>query len=172
MSDDRFSWAPFGPSPAEDQETLPPLPPLAPFDTEEPEASVPPPPPSVPPPPVADDQSLDDLRWLEAQEAPAPPSPPARTNVSDGWSDPPAIVPAKPPRKARPKTDAGQAMVWGILGLTLCPVLIPSIAAINMGTKAKRNKRSDQGAAQAAIIMGWIGVAIWALAILVVVSAA
>ena len=61
-------------------------------------------------------------------------------------------------------SNATTAMVLGIVGLMFFPV-IPSIIAIVLGTKAKREIRATgqggQGMATAGQVMGWIALSFW-----------
>ena len=67
------------------------------------------------------------------------------------------------------------ALVSGILGLTLCPILIPSIAAVVLGYSARNEidasggRIGNRGLAIAGIILGWIGIAFFVLGILLVI---
>jgi hypothetical protein len=68
--------------------------------------------------------------------------------------------------------DAGAALLWGILGLTMCPFLVPSIMAVVYGNRAKRvssglnapNTRGSVG-----IALGWLGIILWGLFLLLIV---
>lgn len=67
------------------------------------------------------------------------------------------------------------ALVLGIAGLVLCP-LIPSIIAIILGNQSRTRIAADpylegEGMARAGVILGWIGVAIGALGIVFAVVA-
>lgn len=72
--------------------------------------------------------------------------------------------------------EAGQALLWGILGLTFCPFLLPSIMAVVYGNRAQRattglagrHSRGSWG-----IALGWIGIILWAVfAVLIAIGAA
>jgi hypothetical protein len=69
--------------------------------------------------------------------------------------------------------NAVASLVLGIAGLVIFPV-IPSILAIVLGRSAKRDIRerpglSGEGLATAGIVLGWIGVALIALAVVLFV---
>jgi hypothetical protein len=69
--------------------------------------------------------------------------------------------------------NAIASLVLGIAGLVLFP-LVPSILAIVLGRSAKRDIRQrpglgGEGLATAGIVLGWVGVALIALAIVLFV---
>jgi hypothetical protein len=77
---------------------------------------------------------------------------------------------------AEPGTrEAGQSLLWGIIGVTVCPLLVPSIMAIVYGNQARAKSvglggQSTKGAWGRAL--GWIGVGFWALvAVLAIIGA-
>ncbi len=171
---ERFSWAPFGPSEGDD---LPPLPPLAPLEGEEPSTAAPElrwPQPDLAP---------DALPFEVQQELPLPPAPAPAPSASvallESTAPPPpgGIAPDKRPRpQVRGAGDATAAFIWGLLGLTFCPVLIPSIIAVRKGAQAKAAggglAQQNIGLAKAGTVMGWIGIAIWTLVIVVAIGSA
>jgi hypothetical protein len=69
--------------------------------------------------------------------------------------------------------NAIASLVLGIAGLVIFP-LVPSILAIVLGRSAKRDIRQrpgleGEGLATAGIVLGWVGVALIALAVVLVV---
>jgi hypothetical protein len=77
---------------------------------------------------------------------------------------------------APPRTpgQAYAALILGIVGLVVCP-LLPSIAAVVFGhlSKGEIDRAGGQlggrGIAMTGLILGWIGVAFWALIFLVAI---
>ncbi|MDA8435169.1 MAG: DUF4190 domain-containing protein [Actinomycetales bacterium] len=129
-----------------------------------PEGSTPPPPPpqygTPPPPPPA--------YGTPPPPPPAygtpPPPPPGYGAAQPSYGYPAAY--------ASPENGQGTtALVTGILGLLCCGLL--SIVAIVTGrrgmTLADSGRATNRGAAQAGMILGWIGVALWAFGLIVVV---
>lgn len=88
-----------------------------------------------------------------------------------------------PAPRARPAAGARRtegtavaSLVLGIAGFIICP-LIPSILAIVFGNQAQRKIGQDpslegDGMAKAGVILGWIGVGLAALGILIVILVA
>jgi Domain of unknown function (DUF4190) len=112
-----------------------------------------PPAPAAPPPP-----SGPDLGWPAPAGRPDPPPPPA-----------PPPFPDRPPLRTPPGATA--SLVLGILGLFVCPVIC-SVAAIALGTNAKRQidnnpRYSGRGTAQSGVVLGWIGVAVFGIFVIV-----
>lgn len=78
---------------------------------------------------------------------------------------------------ARPRRTEGTAvtaLVLGILGIIACPLLL-SIPAIILGNQAKSKIRSDpsldgEGMANAGVILGWVGVGIGALGLILILA--
>ncbi len=67
------------------------------------------------------------------------------------------------------------ALVLGIIGMTVFP-LVPSVLALVFGSRARAEIRADptvagEGLATAGVILGWIGVAFFALGLLVFILA-
>ena len=96
---------------------------------------------------------------------PPPPPPPA-------YTAPPAYGGA-PMAYAAPQNGQGTtALVTGILGLLCCGIL--SIVAIITGRKgmqlADSGQATNRGSAQAGMILGWIGVALWVVGLIVAVT--
>ena len=124
------------------------------------EGSTPPPPPpqyGTPPPPPP------------AYGTPPPPPPGYGTPPGYGAAQPSYGYPAA---YASPENGQGTtALVTGILGLLCCGLL--SIVAIVTGRRgmalADSGRATNRGAAQAGMILGWIGVALWAFGLIVVV---
>jgi hypothetical protein len=78
-------------------------------------------------------------------------------------------------RERRTSGAAIASLVLGIVGITAFP-LIPSILALVFGSRAREEIRanpdlSGEGLATAGVILGWIGVAFFALGLLVFVLA-
>jgi hypothetical protein len=164
------SWAPFGPSgEGEDGKDKPlwsgedPAPPARP----EPESA------AAEPEPEPEPEK-------PAYEPPTPPPFPAQPTVTPGdplvgratpppraepdWPPPP---PSQPPERGPLKTptNATLSLVFGVLGLLVCPVIL-SVAAIGTGMSAKRQidanpRYSGRGVAQTGIVLGAVGLAIW-----------
>lgn len=71
----------------------------------------------------------------------------------------------------RTEGRAVAALILGILGIISCPLIL-SVPAIIVGNQAQQKIREDpslegEGLARAGVIMGWVGVGIAALGILV-----
>jgi hypothetical protein len=113
---------------------------------------------------------------------PAPPPPAAQPPVPPPPAAYPPAVPAPgappPPAYGAPAGYAGAApqnsqgtiaLVTGILGLLCCGIL--SIVAIITGRKgvalADQGLATNRGSAQAGMILGWIGVALWVVGVVV-----
>jgi hypothetical protein len=142
---------PFAPPPEGGSVPLPPVPPPPPPPFSGTPAAPPPPPaPSYgsPPPP--------------AYGTPSPPPPAYGTPAPYGA--PGYGTPTYGQAYAAPENGQGTtALVTGILGLLCCGLL--SIVAIVTGRKgmalADSGRASNRGSAQAGMILGWIGVALW-----------
>lgn len=83
---------------------------------------------------------------------------------------------ARPAAGRRTEGTAVASLVLGIAGFIICP-LIPSILAIVFGNQAQGKIRQDpslegDGMAKAGVILGWIGVGLAALGILIVILVA
>ena len=121
-----------------------------------PEGSAPPPPPpgyGTPPPPPP------------AYGTPSPPPPPPGYGVAQPSYGYPASY-------ASPENGQGTtALVTGILGLLCCGLL--SIVAIVTGRRgmalADAGRATNRGSAQAGMILGWIGVALWGFGVVVAI---
>lgn len=99
---------------------------------------------------------------------PPPPPPPA-----PAYGAPPAAPAYGTPQPAyaaaAPENGPGTtALVTGILGLFCCGIL--AIVAIIQGKKgmalADQGLATNRGSAQAGMILGWVGVALWAVSII------
>jgi hypothetical protein len=194
LSDDEGSWAPFGPSGDDDPpSTTPPKLVPAPDPTPAPESAPAPapeeesppsepPPPELPPaaafePPVA--QPLPSLPGLDAPalgwpdpDPPAAPPPPAADVPPVGTWPPPGPPAFGTPAKVA--SNATASLVLGVVGLVFCPI-IASIAAISLGTSAKKEIRENpglggEGMASWGIGLGIVGLA-WGVLILVLIAA-
>ncbi len=83
-------------------------------------------------------------------------------------------IPTLPPMAAPASSGRATAsLVLGICGLTFCPIIC-SILAIIFGALAKReiNERPGMGGwgqAQAGLILGIVGIALWVIGILLLV---
>jgi hypothetical protein len=92
------------------------------------------------------------------------------------WQQQPGAGPV-PGWVAPPRTPglAIAALILGIVGLVVCP-LVPSIAAVVCGHMAKGEidraggQLGGRGIAMTGLILGWIGVAFWALIFLLIVA--
>jgi hypothetical protein len=78
-------------------------------------------------------------------------------------------------RERRTSGAAIASLVLGVIGITAFP-LIPSVLALVFGSRARAEIRanpdvSGEGLATAGVILGWIGVAFFALGLLVVLLA-
>jgi hypothetical protein len=164
------SWAPFGPSSDDEgeekkdqplwsgEDPAPPQPEPTEAEAEpEPEPAPPAYEPPTPPP-------------FESQPAMTPGDPlVGRATPPPGdleWP-PPAPPPSAYPEPGARKTPANAtlSLVFGILGLLVCPVIL-SVAAIGTGMSAKRQIAGDprltgRGVAQTGIVLGAIGLAVW-----------
>jgi hypothetical protein len=114
----------------------------------------------------------------EAPAEPQPQQPPQQQwQQAPQWQQQPGAGPV-PGWVAPPRTpgQAYAALILGIVGLVVCP-LLPSIAAVVFGhiSKGEIDRAGGQlggrGIAMTGLILGWIGVAFWALIFLVVVAA-
>ena len=117
----------------------------------------------------------------EASEPPGelPPLPEGAQPVGEtAVSDPPPLPPTPPPRPAAapaaPPTSgmAIASLLLGIGGLTVIPI-IGSVLALILGYMARNDIRershevSGEGLATAGIVLGWIGIGLMVLGILV-----
>lgn len=96
------------------------------------------------------------------------PAPPAPEQPGSQWGQP-ANVPPTPKRGTN--GNAVASLVLGIIGLPiLCPLIVPSIIALVLGYRGRRQVKETGeeggGMATAGIVMGWIGVVIAPLIIL------
>ena len=91
--------------------------------------------------------------------------------AADWQSRPPDHAP--PPGPQQTNSKAITALVLGILGVVLCPLVI-SIPAIIVGNQARaeinQTGAGGAGLATAGIVLGWIGVGLAALGILVLLG--
>lgn len=82
----------------------------------------------------------------------------------------PQYPPPYPPPAAQTSTSAVIGLIASILGIVGILPLIGSIVGIIAGNSAKNDIRSrpgqvtGEGLAQASVIVGWIGLALWGLA--------
>ncbi|MEA2167849.1 MAG: hypothetical protein QOF76_1149 [Solirubrobacteraceae bacterium] len=184
--------APLPPHPDDEEKAVPPA------------ASVPPPeavvqsePDPLPfeasePPPLQDAPATD-LGWSAPQPSTPPPTrvtPPTSTgavpnlgslDVSDfgALAQNASTAVSREIREqleAPGSKEAGQAFLWGILGVTVCPFLVPSIMAVVYGNRAKMASRGLGGQHHPrgtwGLVLGWIGIGFWMLvAVLAVVGA-
>jgi len=110
----------------------------------------------------------------DAQASPEPPQ--QQWQQAPQWQQRPGAQPV-PGWVAPPRTpgQAYAALILGIVGLVVCP-LLPSIAAVVFGhiSKGEIDRAGGQlggrGIAMTGLILGWIGVAFWALIFLVIVA--
>lgn len=142
MTPDGGSWAPFGPGDGDDDERPRDDPP----QDEERHYEPPAPPPATP------------LAWPAASAEPEPepaPPPPAPVPPVHQWNGP---APAPYGTSvARTSGNATAALVLGIVGIFMCP-LVASIPAIALGGSAKREIQANPG-------MGGWGMATWGVAL-------
>ncbi|MGD9956572.1 MAG: DUF4190 domain-containing protein [Candidatus Nanopelagicales bacterium] len=126
---------PFAPPPADGSGGIPGIP-----------GDTPPPPPPAP-----------------AYGTPPPPPPAVPAYGAPAYGAPQPAYAAAAPQNGPGTT----ALVTGILGLLCCGIL--AIVAIIQGRKgialADQGLATNRGSAQAGMILGWIGVALWALSI-------
>lgn len=151
MSTDGGSWSPFGPSGGDDDEDDPP--------------------------------PASELNWPDPAPAPEPFMPPVAPPTPAPVPVPPPVShwPGTPPQAygtpTRLASNATASLVLGIVGLVMCP-LIASVPAIILGRNAKREIRAHphelSGESQATwgIALGWIGVVLSLLGILIFLLAA
>jgi hypothetical protein len=117
--------------------------------------------PASTPPPGAPDQG--ETRW----GAPAPPPAPGQ----------PTFYPAAQAQGSEGLGKATTAMVLGILGLLVCPVIL-SVLALVFGYDARKTidnsggRYNNRGSATAAIVCGWIGIALGIVSIIYIVIVA
>ena len=184
------SWAPFGPSPDDDGEEEKDQPLWSGEDPApredprpEPEAAETEPEPEPPAPEPQEPEPPAPAPEKPAYEPPSPPpfgaqpgvtpgdplvgraTPPPRSDLE--WPSPASPPPPQHPERGPLKTPTGAtlSLVFGILGLLVCPVIL-SVAAIGTGLSAKRQidanpRYSGRGVAQTGIVLGAIGLAIW-----------
>ena len=81
----------------------------------------------------------------------------------------PTAAPVHRPSALVTESNAITALVCGIAGFFVCPVVL-HIVAIITGNNAKRNIAANpglqgEGMARAGVILGWVGLAIFALVI-------
>ena len=76
----------------------------------------------------------------------------------------------------RPRTsgNAIASLVLGIAGLVILPI-VPSILAIVLGRSAERDIAGDaslggEGLAKAGIVLGWVGIALCVLGVLILIA--
>lgn len=139
---------------------------------------------------MSNDNPSDEQRWIPSNEelpggkTTPPEGIPGTDEGQTDWGAPESpsqaqSVPGQPgtyPGGGQETSGkAVAALVSGILGLTLCPILIPSIAAIVLGYSARGDidasggRIGNRGLAIAAIILGWIGVAFAVLGVVLVI---
>jgi hypothetical protein len=86
------------------------------------------------------------------------------------WGQPPPPMWGPPPQP-RQSGEAVAALVLGICGIMVCPIVC-SILALVFGYRARREIDSSggmvggRGMAVAGLITGWIGLALWVLGII------
>ena len=136
------------PTPPPEGGATPPVPPPPPPFSGTPTAPPPPPSYGTPPPPAYG----------------TPPPPPPAYGTPAPYGAPGYGSPTYGQAYAAPENGQGTtALVTGILGLLCCGLL--SIVAIVTGRKgmalADSGRASNRGSAQAGMILGWIGVALW-----------
>ena len=93
------------------------------------------------------------------------------------WQQPPPPAQQYPGWVPPPRTpgQAYAALILGIVGLVLCPIL-PSILALVFGYMARGEIRRSggqlggSGVALAGLILGWVGIGIWVLIFLAVAA--
>lgn len=87
---------------------------------------------------------------------------------------PPGVAPAySQPGYAAPQNGPGTtSLVLGIIGLLCCGIL--SIIAVVMGSKGKKlaaqGLATNGGVAQAGWILGWVGIALWIVGVIVQIA--
>ncbi len=133
---------------------------------------------SLPTPPPEDDPFA---RPPEGT-TPPPPAPATPPPPPPGYAVPPPAYAAPPPGYGTPQPGYGAyaapengqgttALVTGVLGLLCCGLL--SIVAIVTGRRgvalADAGRANNRGTAQAGMILGWIGVALWLFGIVVAI---
>ncbi|OFW58569.1 MAG: hypothetical protein A2Y75_10315 [Candidatus Solincola sediminis] len=127
----------------------------------------------------------------ESPEAPTGPPPPPNAVVTPPlpFAQPTAGYPTGPPTVGGPyqypyvpanNGKATAALVLGILGIFLCPFIFPILALV-FGYSAKNEIAASRGAqtgesnATAGIILGWVGIAIdsiWLIIVIIFIIAA
>jgi hypothetical protein len=97
------------------------------------------------------------------QPPPPPQWPPQQQQGGPHW--PPPHAPGPQPESSG---KAIAALVLGICGIVVCPIIL-SIAALVLGYQAKGEiersggRISGHGNAKAGIVLGWIGLVLWVL---------
>jgi hypothetical protein len=137
------------------------------------------------------DDEQDAERWLppsgnDPSGSVPPPGGPQQGEAKWGAPAPP---PAPGPAPGQPSVDPGQsvgaesygsattALVCGILGVILCPLIL-SIIAIVKGNNARKvidrsgGRYNNRGSATAGIVLGWVGIAIFAIGVIYGISQA
>jgi len=117
--------------------------------------------------------------------APSGPPPPPYQGPPPPYAPPPAGYPAGPPMAGGPHQysyvphsngKATAALVLGIIGIFVCPIIC-SVLAIIFGYSAKSEIAASRGAqsgdsnATAGIILGWLGLAIHVIWLTIVIIA-
>ncbi len=108
--------------------------------------------------------------WESSWQQQYPQDPYQQQPTQQQWGAPPPHQPSS--------GSAIAALVLGICGIVLCPI-VPSILALVFGYKGRDEVDRSGGAiggrgmATAGVVLGWVGLAIWALLVgLIIIGAA
>lgn len=131
------------------------------------------------------DDEQDSERWLppssnDPSGSVPPPGAPQQGEARWGAPAPPPVpgpAPAQPsfypdkPAGSESYGSATTALVCGIIGILVCPLVL-SIIAIVKGNNARKvidrsgGRYNNRGSATAGIVLGWVGIALFAIGVI------